>query len=67
MINAGINKKDEAFGTTTGEDIGRLVAFLMAGLGSKDAERALNIELLIDGEKVATAVNKRNARDAVRH
>jgi hypothetical protein len=67
IANDAINWSDKKFGNTNGEDIGRLVAFLMAGLGDKDAERALNIEVQIDGEKVAAAVTKRNSRDAGRH
>lgn len=67
IANDAINWSDKKFGNTTGERHRPPVAFVMAGLGHKDAERALNIEVQIDGEKVALAVNKRNSRDAGRH
>lgn len=47
--------------------IGKMVAQIMASLGSKDAEQALVINLHLDGEQVANVVNTRNARQANRH
>lgn len=47
--------------------IGKMVAQIMASLGSKDAEQALVINLHLDGEQVANVVNTRNARQASRH
>ena len=66
FANMGINKADKAFGTSVGNDIGRLVAYVMAGLGSKDAKQALQIEIDVKNGNIVAAVNQANAREAVR-
>jgi TP901 family phage tail tape measure protein len=48
-------------------NIGGMMATIMAKLGSKDAQEALNITLHIDGKQVATVVNAHNASQAKRH
>lgn len=48
-------------------NIGGMMATIMANLGSKDAKEALNITLNIDGKQVATVVNDHNKRQANRH
>jgi hypothetical protein len=67
MINGGINKADAAFGTEIGNDIGRLVAFVMAGLGSKEAKDALQIEIDVKNGNIVAEVNRNNAQEASRH
>lgn len=67
MINSGINKADSAFGTDFGNDIGRLVAFLMAGLGSKDAKETLQIEIDVKNGNLVAEVDRSQAREASRH
>ena len=66
LTNLGINKADKAFGTTIGNDIGRMVAYVMAGLGSKDAKQALQIEIDVKNGNIVAAVNQANAREAAR-
>lgn len=48
-------------GTETGDNIGGMIATIMEKLGSRDAKEALQINLHLDGEKIATVVNRRNA------
>lgn len=67
LINGGINAVDKKFGTDIGTDIGRLVAFLMAGLGNEDAKRALQIEIDVKGGNIVAAVKEDAARQAGRH
>lgn len=54
-------------GTETGDNIGGMLATIMASLGNKDAQEALNVTLHLDGEQIATVVNRRNARTASRN
>lgn len=48
------------------DQIGELVARMAAFFGNKEAERALQINLTIDGKQVATVVNAHNAKEAKR-
>jgi hypothetical protein len=54
-------------GTAASDKIGELVARMMAALGSEEAKKTLEVNLHLDGEKIATAVNLRNDRTASRH
>ncbi|MEO8343982.1 MAG: phage tail tape measure protein, partial [Gallionella sp.] len=54
-------------GTEFGDNIGGMIATLLAKLGNEEAKQALEINLHMDGEKVATVVNARNTRHASRH
>jgi len=62
----GINKADKALGTGIGTDIGRMVAYMMAGLGSRSAKEALQIEIDVKNGNIVAAVNQANAREAAR-
>ena len=66
LANLGINKADKAFGTSVGNDIGRMVAYVMAGLGSRGAKEALQIEIDVKNGNIVAAVNQANAREAAR-
>lgn len=67
LANMGINKADKALGTSVGNDIGRMVAYVMAGLGSKNAKEALQIEIDVKNGNIVAEVNKANARQAARN
>lgn len=54
-------------GTEFGEHLGGMIATIMERMGSSEAKQALQVNLHIDGEQVATVVNKRNARTASRN
>lgn len=54
-------------GTETGDNIGGMLATIMASLGNKEAQDALNVTLNLDGEQITTVVNLRNARTASRN
>lgn len=54
-------------GTETGNNIGGMLATIMASLGSDEAKQALEVTLHLDGEQIATVVNNRNARTASRN
>lgn len=54
-------------GTEFGENLGGMIATIMERMGSSEAKQALQVNLHIDGEQVATVVNKRNARTASRN
>lgn len=54
-------------GTDAGFNLGGTIATMMSWFGSKDAEQALQIELHMDGQQVATVIRKREDRNASRH
>jgi hypothetical protein len=54
-------------GTEFGNNIGGMIATIMAKLGDKDAASAIEVNLHLDGEQITTVVNHRNARNASRH
>jgi len=54
-------------GTEFGDNLGGMLATIMERMGSSEAKQALQVNLHIDGEQVATVVNKRNARTASRN
>lgn len=54
-------------GTEFGNNLGGMIATLLAKLGSDDAKQALEITLNLDGEQIATVVNRRNERTASRN
>lgn len=54
-------------GTETEDRIGGMIATILASLGNEEAQKSLEINLHLDGEQVATVVNKRNARTATRN
>ncbi len=54
-------------GTEFGDNIGGMIATILAGMGNKEAQQALNITLHLDGEQIAAVVNSRNSRSASRN
>lgn len=65
-IGTGINKLFIE-GTDLGDRIGGTIAMILAKyFDNEEAKRALEINLSIDGQQVATTVNSVNARDAKR-
>lgn len=46
--------------------IGETIASYLAAFGNREAERALNINLSVDGQQLATVVNSSNAKQARR-
>lgn len=58
-------------GTESGHNLGGMLATIMANMGSDTAREALDreftVNLHLDGEQIATAVNLRNARAASRN
>lgn len=54
-------------GTDFKQNIGGMIATILASMGSAEAEKALNVTLHLDGEQIAAAVNLRNARTATRN
>lgn len=67
VINSGINAVDNKFGTGIGNDIGRWMAFLMAGLGNQEAKRALQIEIDVKNGNIVAAVKEQATREARRN
>lgn len=57
----------EIKGSETEDRIGGMIATILASLGNEEAQKSLQINLHLDGEQIATVVNKRNARTATRH
>jgi hypothetical protein len=49
------------------DKIGETIASYLAAFGNRDAERALNINLSVDGKQLATVVNSTNSKEARRH
>ena len=54
-------------GTETEDRIGGMIATILASLGNETAQKSLEINLHLDGEQIASVVNKRNARTATRN
>lgn len=54
-------------GTEFGDNIGGMIATIMASHGNAEAKRAIEVNLHLDGEQIATVVNQRNARTASRN
>lgn len=54
-------------GTEFGDNLGGMLATIMEKMGSNEAKQALQVNLHIDGEQIASVVNKRNARTASRN
>lgn len=73
IINAAQGKDSSNFfskmieGTEFADRLGGTIATILARFGNKEAERALEINLSIDGQQVAAAVNQHNARTARRN
>jgi len=53
--------------TDAGFDLGGTLATMMSWFGSEEADRALKIELHMDGQPVYTMIRKRGERTASRH
>lgn len=53
-------------GTELGDNLGGMIATLLAKLGSDNAKQALEINLHLDGEKIASVINKQNMKQASR-
>jgi hypothetical protein len=47
--------------------IGGMIATILAGWGNQEAKQALEVNLHLDGEQIATVVNRRNASTARRN
>lgn len=54
-------------GTEFGDNLGGMIATIMEKMGNNEAKQALQVNLHIDGEQIATVVNNRNARTATRN
>lgn len=54
-------------GTELDDRIGGTIATIMAAFGDAESKRAIEVNLHLDGEQIATVVNKRNARTASRN
>lgn len=54
-------------GTEFGDDIGGMIATIMSAFGNAEAKRAIEVSLHLDGEQIATVVNRRNASTAARN
>ncbi|MFA7399226.1 MAG: tail tape measure protein, partial [Sideroxydans sp.] len=54
-------------GTEFGDNLGGMIATILAKLGNETAQEALNVTLHLDGEQIAAAVNLRNARTSTRN
>lgn len=65
-IGYGINKAGFD-GSDSQHTLGGVIAQILANFGNEDAQRALEINLHLDGEQIATVVNKRNSRTASRN
>ncbi|ADE10481.1 phage tail tape measure protein [Sideroxydans lithotrophicus] len=53
--------------TEFANNLGGAIATVLASLGNKEAQDALNVTLNLDGEQIAQAVNMRNARTSSRY
>lgn len=53
-------------GTKFGDNLGSMIATLLAKLGNEEAKQALEVNLHLDGEKIATVVNRQNGKQATR-
>ncbi len=53
-------------GTEAGDKLGSMIAKLLAKLGNEEAGQALEINLHLDGEKIATVVNRQNVKQGNR-
>jgi hypothetical protein len=53
-------------GTKFGDNLGSMIATLLAKLGKEEAKQALEVNLHLDGEKIATVVNRKNGKQANR-
>jgi len=54
-------------GTEFGDNIGGMIATIMSAFGNAEAKRAIEVTLHLDGEQIATVVNRRNAKTASRN
>lgn len=54
-------------GTEFGDNLGGIIATLLAKLGNDDAKQALEINLHLDGEQIASVINKQNVKQANRY
>jgi hypothetical protein len=54
-------------GTSLEDKIGGMIATIMAGWGNQEAKQALQINLHMDGEQIASVMHKRDSREASRH
>jgi len=54
-------------GTTLDDRIGGTIATILSWLGNQESQRALEVNLHLDGEQIATVVNRRNSRTASRN
>lgn len=54
-------------GTEFGDNIGGMIATIMSAFGNAEAKRAIEVSLHLDGEQIATVVNRRNAKTASRN
>ena len=53
-------------GTKFGDNLGSMIATLLAKLGNDEAKQALEVNLHLDGEKIATVVNRQNVKQSNR-
>lgn len=53
-------------GTKFGDNLGSMIAMLLAKLGNEEAKQTLEVNLHLDGEKIATVVNRQNAKQGNR-
>lgn len=54
-------------GTSLDDKIGGMIATILASWGNKDAQKAIEINLHLDGEQIASVIHKRDSREASRH
>lgn len=54
-------------GSEFGDNIGGMIATILAGLGNQEAQRAIEINLHLDGQQIASAVHKETKRQASRN
>jgi hypothetical protein len=66
-VGTGVSKGLQAYAPGAHDWIGQQVASYMAAFGNREAERALNINLSVDGKQLATVVNNSNSKEARRH
>jgi hypothetical protein len=65
-VGTGLSKGLQAYAPGAHDWIGQQVASYMAAFGNREAERALNINLSVDGKQLATVVNNSNSKEARR-
>ena len=53
-------------GTEFGNNIGGMIATILASMGNKEAQDALNVTLHLDGEQIAAVVNRHNGKQGNR-